>query len=341
MNFVVQTDTLDTLSRSAEFFQDAVRDIEQGVLEQIRDFLNISLFNLQNTPITISSLILFVLFLTFFAFAGKVLSRLLFNRVLGGIEMDSGIRFTLIRFTNYFIVFVGVVISFQFLGIDLSGLAVVFGLLSVGIGFGLQNITSNFISGIILLIERPIKIGDRIIVNDMEGDVLEINMRATRIQSMQNISIIVPNSEFISGSVVNYSHAGDERIRVRVDVGVSYDSDLDLVVEVLKKAALAHPEVIKDPEPLVLLRSFGDSSWDMSVTSWIVDAKRHFVVASDIRMNIVRLFRTHNIEIPFPQRDLNFRNVPDLNQSGEGKESGERKESGEGKESVERNQSDK
>ena len=243
---------------------------------------------------------------------GKVISRLLFKRVLGRVEMDEGIRYTLIRFTNYFVIFIGVVISFQFIGIDLSGLAVIFGLLSVGIGFGLQNVTSNFIAGLILLIERPIKVGDRIIVNDMEGDVREINMRSTTIQSLQNISIIVPNADFISGNVVNYSFGGDNRIRVRVDVGVSYGSDLDLVIRSLREAALQHPEVIREPEPTVLFRNFGDSSWDLSVISWIDDAKRHFIVASEIRMNIVRIFRQHDIEIPFPQRDINFRNLIEI-----------------------------
>ncbi|MCC5925747.1 MAG: mechanosensitive ion channel [Bacteroidetes bacterium] len=291
---------------------DAVANLEESFLVQLHDFLTIQLFNLQNTPVTIYSLMMFLLFLTIFAIGGKVISRIIFFRFLGNVQMDEGIRFTLMRFTNYFIIFIGVVISFQFIGIDLSGLAVIFGLLSVGIGFGLQNVTSNFIAGLILLIERPIKIGDRIIVNDMEGDVKEINMRSTTIQSLLNISIIVPNADFISGSVVNYSYGGDTRVRVRVNVGVSYGSDLDLVIKCLRDAALNHPEVLKDPAPVVVFRDFGDSSWDLSVTSWISDAKRHIIVASEIRMNIVRIFRDHDVEIPFPQRDINFRNIMEM-----------------------------
>lgn len=304
--------TTEDTSTIADQIGQTVQDLESGILEQIHNFLAIQLFNLQNTPVTLYSLIMFVIFISVFAIGGKVISRLIFKRILGRVEMDEGIRYTLIRFTNYFVIFIGVVISFQFIGIDLSGLAVIFGLLSVGIGFGLQNVTSNFIAGLILLIERPIKVGDRIIVNDMEGDVREINMRSTTIQSLQNISIIVPNADFISGNVVNYSFGGDNRIRVRVDVGVSYGSDLDLVIRSLREAALQHPEVIREPEPTVLFRDFGDSSWDLTVISWIDDAKRHFLVASEIRMNIVRIFRQHDIEIPFPQRDLNFRNVMEL-----------------------------
>ncbi|KPP99615.1 MAG: MscS family mechanosensitve ion channel [Bacteroidetes bacterium HLUCCA01] len=304
--------TMDDTTNIADQIGQRVDTFDSGVLEQIHNFLAIQLFNLQNTPVTLYSLILFVIFISVFSVGGKVISRLLFKRVLGRVEMDEGIRYTLIRFTNYFVIFIGVVISFQFIGIDLSGLAVIFGLLSVGIGFGLQNVTSNFIAGLILLIERPIKVGDRIIVNDMEGDVREINMRSTTIQSLQNISIIVPNADFISGNVVNYSFGGDNRIRVRVDVGVSYGSDLDLVIRSLREAALQHPEVIREPEPTVLFRNFGDSSWDLSVISWIDDAKRHFIVASEIRMNIVRIFRQHDIEIPFPQRDINFRNLIEI-----------------------------
>lgn len=312
MNIESDSTIVDT-TNVIEHVQNTYSSIENSVLGQLHEFLTIQLFNLQNTPVTIYSLIVFILFLIVFSIGARIFSRFLFSRLLGGIQMDEGIRFTLIRFTNYFIIFIGVIISFQFIGIDLSGLAVIFGLLSVGIGFGLQNVTSNFIAGLILLIERPIKIGDRIVVNDMEGDVKEINMRSTTIQSLQNISIIVPYADFISGSVVNYSHGGDDRIRVRVEVGVSYGSNLDDVINALRQAALEHPEVLKDPEPIILLTSFGDSSWDMVVTSWILTAKRHHIVASEIRMNIVRLFREHNIEIPFPQRDINFRNMMELN----------------------------
>ena len=293
---------------STSIAEKVIDQIDVSLLSKIRELMEFTLFKIQNTPITITSIVMFILFLVIFSIAGRVISRLIFNRVLGSIDMDSGIRYTLIRFTNYAIVFIGVIISFQFLGIDLSGLAVIFGLLSVGIGFGLQNVTSNFIAGLILLIERPIKIGDRIIVSDEEGDVMEINMRSTTIRSLENISIIVPNADFISGRVINFSHT-DTRIKVRIEVGVSYSSDLDLVIETLKEAAAKHPKILKDVEPIVVLSNFGDSSWDMVVIVWIDDPQMHFIIASDIRMNIVRLFKEKNIEIPFPQRDINFRNI--------------------------------
>ncbi len=289
-------------------FDSIVEKVDVNLLQEFRDLMELTLFKIQETPITITSIVMFVLFLVIFSVAGRVLSRLLFKKALQRLDMDPGIRFTLMRFTNYTIVFIGLVISFQFIGIDLSGLAVIFGLLSVGIGFGLQNVTSNFISGLILLIERPIKIGDRIVVNDQEGDVSEINMRSTTIRSLDNISIIVPNADFISGRVINFSH-GDPRIRVRVDVGVSYSSNLELVLKTLKQAALDHPDILKTPEPIVIFKDFGESSWDLAVVGWIDNPKDHLIIASDIRMNIVRLFDQHKIEIPFPQRDINFRNI--------------------------------
>ncbi|TVQ13662.1 MAG: mechanosensitive ion channel family protein [Balneolaceae bacterium] len=276
------------------------------LFDQFHEIINYSLFTIKQTEVTVMSIIVFFGFLIFFTIAGKVLSRLLFNKVLKKVSMDEGIRFTLTRITNYTIVLIGIVIAFQFLGIDLSGLAVIFGLLSVGIGFGLQNLTSNFISGLILLFERPISIGDRVIINDLEGDVIEINMRSTTISSVNNISIIVPNSDFISGQVVNYSH-GDPKIRIEISVGVSYDSDLDLVLSSLLEVGAQNQEVMKTPAPEVMFIGFGDSSWDLILRCWITNPKRHPYVRSELNIAIVRKFREKGIEIPYPQRDLHLR----------------------------------
>lgn len=215
-------------------------------------------------------------------------------------------RFTTERLTQYAIGVIGVIVAFQFIGIDLSGLAVIFGLLSVGIGFGLQNVTSNFIAGIILLFEQPIRVGDRVTVGDTEGDVLEINMRSTTVRTPNNISIIVPNADFISQRVTNWSH-GDRKIRLDLPVGVSYNSDLDNVMKVLYEIATENELVLGDPKPTVHLVSFGDSSWDMQLRVWIAEPKFHPRVRSQINCNIVRKFREANIEIPFPQRDLHVR----------------------------------
>lgn len=276
------------------------------IIKYISDVGNFELFQINQTKITLFSIVIFVFILIGFWVFSKFLKNKILNKILSRFNIDSGLQFALGRITHYIIVTVGAVFAFQFIGIDLSGLAVILGFLSVGIGFGLQNITSNFISGLILLLERPIKVGDRVTVNETEGDVENINMRSTTIRTLNNISIIVPNSDFISSPVINWSH-GDSKIRVDLDIGVSYNSDLDLVIKVLKEIALNNKDVLKWPEPEVHLREFGDSAWNMKLRVWIPDPKKHYYVRSEINCEIVRKFRENNIEIPFPQRDLHLR----------------------------------
>lgn len=276
------------------------------VLDLISQIFEFALFEINQTPITILSIVMFFLVLVVFIFSSILIRRFVLNPIFERMEIESGLRFTMTRTIHYVVMTIGIVVSFQFIGIDLSGLAVIFGLLSVGIGFGLQNIASNFISGLILLFERPIQIGDRVTVGDTEGDVEAINIRSTMIRSLNNISIIVPNSEFISGRVTNWSH-GDTKIRVFVAVGVSYNSDLEMVVNTLKEIANNHPKVLKTPEVDVLLTSFGDSAWNMTLRIWIMEPQEHYEVTSEINMEIVRKFRERNIEIPFPQRDIHIK----------------------------------
>lgn len=272
----------------------------------IKKIFEFELFKLNNTPVTPMSLLMFGLVLVAFYIVSRILTRGVLKRILSRTKVESGVRYTLIRLSHYLVMIIGTVFAFQFVGIDLSGLAVIFGLLSVGIGFGLQNVTSNFVAGLILLFERPIRIGDRVTVGDTEGDVVAIKMRATMIQTLDNISIIVPNSEFVSSNVVNWSH-GDPKIRLDMEVGVSYGSDLDLVLKSLEEVADEHPQVLKRPAPDVLFRSFGDSSWNLVLRAWIGDPAGHHTVRSELNCAIVRKFRERDIEIPFPQRDLHLR----------------------------------
>ena len=275
-------------------------------MNTISQILSFKLFELKQTPVTVLSLVMFVLMIAAFFVGSKLFNRIVLRRILSRFISDTGIQFTLLRMVHYIIMITGIVVAFQFIGIDLAGLTVIFGLLSVGIGFGLQNITSNFISGLILLFERPIKVGDRVNVGDIEGDVISINMRSTTVQSLDNISIIVPNSEFISSTVTNWSH-GDPKIRLRVEVGVSYNSDLETVIKALKEVSHENKDVLKIPEPLVLLSGFGDSAWNMLLVVWVGSPHRYYLARSDINCAIVKKFREYGIEIPFPQRDLHVR----------------------------------
>ncbi|MGD9849967.1 MAG: mechanosensitive ion channel family protein [Nitrospirales bacterium] len=274
-----------------------------NVLDQ---FFTYPLFTVNQTPITLSSLMFFVVIVAVFWIANTIIRRFLHNRVLKRFKMPLATQYTLTRIIQYVLLFIGVIIAFQVIGVDLSGLAVIFGFLSVGIGFGLQNLTSNFIAGLMLLLEQHIQVGDRITVGDTEGDVTEINIRSTTIRSLNNIAIVVPNSEFISSTVINWSH-GDPTTRLEIDVGVSYNSDLDHVIQSLLAAAKEHPLILTHPEPKAWLLSFGDSAWNMRLLAWVGDPQGRRQIQSDINCAIVKNFRKNGVEIPFPQRDLHLR----------------------------------
>ena len=275
-------------------------------LVSFKSLLNIPLFTLANTTVTLMSLVVFILLLTMFVMGASYLKKILRDRILPRFVQDEGLQYTLARMSQYSVVVIGILVSFQFLGVDFTGLAVIFGFLSVGIGFGLQNITSNFISGLIVLFERPISVGDRVVVNGIEGDIEEINIRATKVKTLENISIIVPNSDFVSKDVINYSH-GDPTFKLIIDVGVAYDSDLDLVLQALDEVASESSSVMKRRKHDVHLRSFGDSAWNMKLIVWVPNVKNRYTVQNELNQAIVRKFNECGIEIPFPQRDIHIK----------------------------------
>ena len=187
-----------------------------GVLGSI---LSYPIVHTETRPITVSTFIAAGLFVAASLWVSRRLRALLQRRVLPRLHLDPGIEFSTLRFAHYAVLTLGVLLGLKTLQVDLTGIAVVAGILGVGIGFGLQNLASNFISGIILLIERPITVGDYVTVGDTDGEVRVISIRATEIVTRDNISIIIPNSEFVSGRVVNWSH-GDPRMRLRVAVAM-------------------------------------------------------------------------------------------------------------------------
>lgn len=291
----------------------------EGITDMLKAVLGFKLFYINQTPVTFLSIIVFAAILAAFLIFSKMLRKALESKVLSHLQIDAGTRYTFSRLIHYLIMVIGAIVAFQFVGIDLGGLAVVFGLLSVGIGFGLQNVTSNFIAGLILLLERPIKVGDRVTIGDTIGYVTAINIRSTMITSLNNISIIVPNSEFVSSRVVNWSH-GDPRVRLDIAVGVSYDSDLDTVIRALQEVALENPKILEEPKSEALLASFGDSSWNMELRVWLDGPEQYFRIRSEVNTAIVHKFREYGIEIPYPQRDLHIRSplpVPFKNSAGE------------------------
>lgn len=279
------------------------------IAQYVNRILNFVLFQVKETPVTVLSILIFILFITVFVFLGILARRTLMQKILKKLHITDATSYTLSRITQYVIIVIGALVAFQFVGIDLSGLAVIFGLLSVGIGFGLQNITSNFISGLIILFERPISVGDRVTVNDIEGDITEINIRSTKVRTVNNVSIIVPNSEFVSRDVINYSH-GDSTYRLDINVGVAYSSNLETVLQALQEVADENKDVLTNPRAEVHLISFGDSSWNMQLRCWIADVKDYPRLRNELNQAIVKTFRAHHIEIPFPQRDIHLRHAP-------------------------------
>lgn len=224
-------------------------------------------------------------------------------------RMDRGSKEAMISLTGYLGVAIAFLICLSIAGVQLANLALIAGALSVGIGFGLQNIVNNFISGVILLFERPIKTGDWIVVGTTEGYVKKISIRSTQIQTFDRSDVIVPNSELISGQVTNWMFR-DSIGRVVLPVGVAYGTDTELVKSILLDIAYQHPQVIsKSPilnKPWVLFRSFGDSSLNFELRCFIREVDSRLNVISDMNFEIDRAFREAGIEIPFPQREVHL-----------------------------------
>ena len=230
-----------------------------NIIKGIGEVIEYPLFHINQRPISLTSIIVGIIILLVFVFFSRGLRKIIKFRLFPRYKLDEGIQLAILKVLHYLMVGLGVILAVQFIGLNLTSLAVVFGLLSVGIGFGLQHVVSNFISGLIILFERPIKIGDRITIGDVLGDVVNISLRATLIRTIDNVSIIVPNSEFITSKVINWSHR-DPKIRVHVAVGVAYGSDVPLVIDSLLEVAQNHPEVLKYPPPKVWFKEFVDSS---------------------------------------------------------------------------------
>lgn len=225
------------------------------------------------------------------------------RNVMARSQVDTGVRNSVKTGIGYLGTAIAGLIGISAAGIDLSSLALVAGALSLGIGFGLQNIVSNFVSGLILLVERPFKVGDWVATGTTEGFVRKISVRATEIETFQRQSIIVPNSELINASVGNWTHR-NTLARVDVLIGVSYDSDPRQVMEILTEVAREQPGVLRNPDPFVIFLAFGDSSLDFQLCYFVADILNSLGTKNEIRIRIFERFREENIAIPFPQHDV-------------------------------------
>ena len=257
--------------------------------------------------VTIGSVFLLLILFAAVIIVERIVQKQLIRRFLSKTKLQPSLQFGMSRIIGYTMIAVGFYVAFQLVGVDLSSLAIIAASLGVGVGFGLQNIINNLVSGIIILAERPISIGDRIEVGGVAGRVTKIQIRSTTVVTNDNITMIVPNADFISNTVTNWSH-GDPKVRIRVPVGVAYGSDLKLLQQLLLEAAAEHPKALRDPTPVVLFTEFGDSSLSFELGVWTQEMTAtpiHFT--SEMNFIIEQKLRENGIEIPFPQRDLHVR----------------------------------
>jgi len=288
-------------------------DYSGGLLEQIKSYL-VTGFDIGDFRIVPSRIMgALLIFGLIIILSGWVRSQLE-NHWLKMTTMGLGARDAVVTIIGYVLFLIALLVGMSVAGFDFSNIAIIAGALSVGIGFGLQNIVNNFVSGLIILFERPIRKGDWIVVGATEGHVKEIKIRSTRIETFDRSDVIVPNSEIISNQVTNWILSSQSG-RASIPVGVAYGSDVEKVREILLTIAEENASVVKSgrvPQPAVLFRAFGDSSLNFELRVFLYDIEDRLKVISDINFAIDKAFREQGIEIPFPQRDLHVKSMPDF-----------------------------
>lgn len=282
-------------------------DTLEHLFEHLKKFFDIPIYNGGGTSLTLWTLLyVTVLLILLFYLTGKI-KKWIVERLLARSHIEIGIRQAAGSIIRFVIIAIGFAIILQTAGVDLSTVTILAGALGIGVGFGLQTMTNNLVSGFVLLFQRPIMVGDRIEVGTVTGDVVSIAALSTTVVTNDNIAIIVPNSEFISSKVTNWSYTNRD-VRFNFPVPVSYKSDPDVVRRLLLEVAEDHPGVLREQKPDVLLSEFGESAMNFTLRVWTRDyTSRPGVLRSELNYAIVKKFREHGIEIPFPQRDVHIR----------------------------------
>ena len=267
--------------------------------------LQFSLFSTSITPGSILT-VFFIIYTSFLI--SRWVSVFLQQEVLPRYKVEQGVQISITRLVHYAIFCLGFIILLSVLGFGLNQITIIGGALGVGIGFGLQAIVNNFVSGLILLFERPIKVGDIVEIGSDIGEVKELGLRATTVQTFDNAEIVIPNSQLITDSVINWTLA-NKKIRVRVPVGVAYGSDISTILKILLDCADANALVLSTPKPIALFLAFGASSLDFELRVWISDFNDKLIVLSELNQAIEYEFSLAGVEIPFPQTDLRLRSI--------------------------------
>lgn len=283
----------------------------QQILTALSEVFTTALFEVGGKPFSLSSLVELIFLALIALIISRALTEGIKRQLLVRFKFDRGTREAIASVINYVLVSIGFLIVLQSTGIDLSSLTVIAGALGIGFGFGLQNLASNFISGITLLFEKPIKVGDFIEVDKLLGTVESISIRSTLVRTIDGVFVIVPNNRFVENNIINWSYQ-DNKCCLHIPVGVAYGTDTVLVTEALLAAARQESRVLSYPSPKVWFKGFGDSSINFELLVWIDNPPETDPIKSALHFLIEWELRYRHIEIPFPQQDLYIRNVKEL-----------------------------
>ena len=282
------------------------RRLGQSIQRTIITSLTTDLVPLGNQPYSALDILRLIGLFVVLMIISKTFKRILRSRVLSLTGLSRAAQETVAAISNYIFIFLGAIVVLQLWGLELSSLTVFAGVLGVGLGLGVQGIAKEFISGLAIIFERPIQVGDFVEVGDLMGTVERIGVRSTTISTLDQISVILPNSRFLESEVINWTHQTPIS-RLKVPLGVAYGSNIATVRQILLEAAQNHAEVLAQPAPSVFFQGFGDSSLDFVLLVWISNPVRQFRIRSDLYFAIEDMFRDRGVEIPFPQQDLHWR----------------------------------
>lgn len=284
------------------------------ILSSVLSFLSEPVYAAGGTSISLLTIIFAVPILSFAVWLGNRSHKLLDRALKENLRLEDGPRFTVTNVGRYVVIFVSGAIGLSVIGVNLGSFAVIFGVLGIGLGFGLQTVVANFVAGLVVLFSRIVKEGDRILIGENEATVVQIKLLSTIINTLRNETIIVPNQHLVNNQVYNYSYE-DTRIIVVNDVQVSYESDLDRVGEALMRVGERNPWKTPDQQPFVIYKSFDDSGITVGLHCWINAAGDRVQAFSWANLEIWREFKSSGVEIPFPQMDLHVKDTGDAPRS--------------------------
>jgi potassium efflux system protein len=265
-------------------------------------------FNLGSNRISVGLVIVSAGILYGSFLLSRIVQKLLMDQVLAKRRVEIGVKVSISRLVHYVLIFIGFLVALFALGFEFTKLTIILSALGVGIGFGLQSVVNNFVSGIILLFERPVRVGNYIEFDGKWAEIKNIGLRATIVQTFDQADVIIPNADLVANQVINWTLT-NRRVRLTIPVGVAYGSDIALVMETLRESAKDNSKVAEAPTPQVLYLNFGESALEFELRVWVLDADNWLVVSSELHQEIDRRFREAKIEIAFPQRDLHLRNL--------------------------------